>query len=215
MKLINKVLFLFIFVSFSNSICAQNRTPRFSEITKKEKAKIKKEAVKNIKNLGYYLKKLAQAKDNITKNAFITTISKKFVDSAKIETASLKGKKLVLTSPKGGYAIKHYLRTIIPRYRSTAFSFINIEFVSFNIGDLKPLRGKLNTYYFDYKYIQRFEKGSKKKSKNKDLEFDLRYSYRDETEKSGRIIVKKKNTILGTKWVLFFGSIKVENVKII
>ena len=168
-------------------------------------------ATENIKNLGFLLKELAEVEDDVIKEKFIEAILEKFIDNAKIQTGVDKKGKVKITSPNGGYTVNRYLREIIPKYKSTLFSFVQIEMVSFDIGDLKPLPGVRGTYFFEYSYVQRFKKGVRNSNANRDT--NINYTYIDETKKSGRIVFSKKNTILGTKWVLLFDSIIVDDVK--
>lgn len=210
MKL-NKIFFLIYFLVVSiNTLFSQSHTD-ISEISQEEQNKLKKLAVEEIKNLGYFLKELAETNDKAVKERFIQAIIGKFVDDAKIQTGIDKNGKLKITSPGGGYTVEYYLRKIIPKYKSTLFSIVHIELVSFDIGELKPLPGVRGTYYFDYSFIQIFKKGSRNTNGKSDI--DTSFQYIDKTKKSGRVIVSKKNTILGTKWVLFFDSIIVDDVK--
>lgn len=209
-------LFLLCFVlSIANVALAQNRTTnvRFNEISENEKAAFTNQARENIKNLGYRLNLLANEDNPVVKENIIEAQLDYFTASAKFETGSIdrKNNKVV----KRSMSVRDYLTNTVAKYKKSPTDILDIEFASFEIDSkLIPVPGKLNEYYFEFSFTQVFRRGKKSKRKNKEGIAQIDHTYVDQTKKVGKVYITKKNTVLGSKWALYFGDVLVEDVKI-
>ena len=211
MKFKKNIFLIIIFVFVSNNVNAQKSSVRFKEISPKQQEVFKEKVEENIKNLGYRLNVLANEDNKSVQNNIIKAQLDYFTDEAYFQWGNKRRNKTI----KDSLPVEKYLRNKVAGYKKSNLDIIDIEFASFEVGSrLIPVKGKLNEYYFEFTFTQIFRKG--KKGKYKDIEGikDIEYSYVDTTTKKGRVYVKKKNTVLGSKWQLYFGDILVEDVKI-
>jgi len=205
--------FLLLFVFVLSTTFSQNTNVRFNEISKEDQKGFQKQVKDNIKNLGYRLKVLAKVNDVTVQKNIIEAQLDYFIKDAKFQTGTInkKNKRII----KKEYSVKNYLTNIVTKYKKQNTDIIDIEFASFNVGSkLIPVQGKVNEYYFEFSFTQIFRRGKKSKNKNAEGIVDVDYTYVDITKKKGRVYLKKKNTILGSKWKLYFGDILVEDIKV-
>ncbi|WP_298370320.1 hypothetical protein [uncultured Lutibacter sp.] len=179
---------------------------KFDTMSDADKENFKIKAIEKIKLLGFTFDKIATSRNIEDKNRIIESILPSFVlkpEQATIEVASRKG--------KNDYPIETYLREKLKNYKKR-YAVVDIDFVSFDIKDLRPHRTEPNSYYMEYTIVQKFC-GSKLGNRNK--EGLLQYDYCDYTTKKGSFLIKKVNTILGSKWKMLYESIYVVDIKIL
>lgn len=213
MKVKLYLLLISIVTLISHSTFGQKSGIRFNEITPEQQKLFSEQIEENIKNLGYRLRILANEEDKTVQRNIITAQLDYFIEGAKFQTGTInrRDKKII----KKEYTVSHYLTNVVANYKKSEIEIIDIEFASFNVGNkLTPVKGKPNEYYFEFTFTQIFRRGKKGRKKNAEGISDIEYSYIDITKKKGKVFVKKKNTVLGTKWKLYFGDILVEDVKI-
>lgn len=213
MKIHTYLIVIFFTLLNTGSALAQKSSVRFKEITPQQQKLFKEQIEENIKNLGYRLRVLSNEENKTVQKNIIAAQLDYFIEGAKFQTGTInkRDKKIV----KKEYSVTNYLTNIVANYKKSDIEIIDIEFASFEVGNkLIPVKGKLNEYYFEFTFTQIFRRGKIGKKKNAEGISDIEYSYVDTTKKKGRVYVKKKNTVLGSKWKLYFGDILVEDVKI-
>tara|TARA_R110001583_G_scaffold43654_1_gene138814 strand:- start:49 stop:648 length:600 start_codon:yes stop_codon:yes gene_type:complete len=179
---------------------------KFDVISEEDKADFKQKAIEKIKELGFTFDKISTSKDKVSKERIIQSILPNFVLEPKQATIEIASRNSKYSLP-----IETYLREKLKNYK-TRYAIVDIEFVSFDIKDLRPHRTEPNSYYMEYEFTQRFaaSKGGKP-----DKEGMIQYDYVDLTTKKGSFLIKKVNTILGSKWKMLYESIFVKDVKIL
>lgn len=211
MKINNYLILLFFILLNTGTTLAQKSTIRFKEINPEQQKKFQAQIQENIKNLGYRLQILANEENITVQNNIIEAQLDYFIDGAYFQWGNKRGKTKIIDS----LPVKEYLKNKVAKYKKSDIEIIDIEFASFEVGKkLIPVKGKLNEYYFEFSFTQIFRRGKKAKKKNAEGISDIEYSYTDSTKKKGRVYIKKKNTVLGSKWKLYFGDILVEDIKI-
>jgi hypothetical protein len=194
------LIILFFGISFNSF------SQKFDTLSEQDKADFKQKAIEKIKLLGFTFEIVASTKNQAEKNRFIESILPSFVLKPRQAT-------IEVTSKNGAvsYEIEVYLREKLKNYKNK-YAIVDIEFVSFDIKELIPHRTEPNCYYLEYTFAQKFCGSIDGK---KDKEGLINYSYCDITTKTGSFIIKKENTILGSKWKMLFESIYVKDIKIL
>lgn len=193
----NLILFLLCMISF-NTIYAQ----KFKTLSKSEKKDLEHLAANKIKDLSFTFRSIPKLKDEVLKKRIIKSTLKLFVKDATIEVA---GRSTVK------YTIAYYLNNKLKSY-GKKHKVVDVSFVSFELGNLKPNPGHPGEYYIDYKFIQRFCRSN---NGERNAEGLLEYDYCDLTTKKGRFIVKRVHTVIGAKWKMYFDSIAVVGIQVI
>jgi len=129
-----------------------------------------------------------------------------FTSDATMQIGNVKKGKLVKSAP---IPLGIYLRE---KLKPSRYKIVDVSIIDFKVGDFQPSDYDPNIYEADFSYTQRF---CASLSGLRTSEGDIKYDYCDDTIKKGKIILKKKRTVIGTKWVLFMDSISVVDVKIL
>lgn len=196
--MINKALItLFLLLIFS-SLSAQ----KFNVLSKQEKTDLKLLAEEYVKEFGDNLQDIPRIKNKFIRKERVKQFVKNFLDTAKVEVAI---NKRVLKK----YNAKSYFGKVLIEYGRN-IDVIDIQILSFEIGNIKPVDGKPGMYYLEYTVVQQFRKYDKYKRTAEGLKY---VKYGDITIKEGRFYIKKVYTTAGARWRLYFGSIKVVDYK--
>jgi glycerophosphoryl diester phosphodiesterase len=193
-----KILVLF-FVGLSTISFSQ----KFGVMSSQEKEDFKKKAIQKIESLSMYFGEISSATSTSDKEGLIKLLLTQFAPNATLEVANRRGNR--------SYEIAYYLRNKLKNYNKK-YAIVDIGFVSFDIKDLRTHPTELNAYILEYEFVQSFNAS---RQGLRDAEGLIKYDYVDETTKRGSFVIKKQNTILGSKWKMFFESVKVVSLKIL
>ncbi len=189
---------ILLFLLFATNVNAQ----KFGVLTNTEKKDLKELAKNYIQEFDENLREIPKIKNKIIQKKRIKQFLRRFLDSAKVEVA-------INERVRKKYNAKTYFRNVLVKYGRNV-DVIDIQIVSFDVGDFKPVEGEPGMYYLDYTIVQQFRKYDKFKKTPEGLRY---VKYGDTTIKKGRFYVKRVYTVAGARWRLYFGSIKVVDYK--
>lgn len=190
----------FLFINTGLSLSAQN----YNVLTPEDKKEMENQAHELVKRLEYSINKIPKVKNPSLQKSLIDQMLRDFTEDAYVEEMNANGK----TTP---HKAKHYFHTKLPKYGAGP-RVTNIQFLSWQIDKIKKSMTEPNTYYIDFKYTQLFQSS---KLGERDKEGLLKLNYVDRTEKEGRMLIKKKTTIVGTIWQVKIAYINAVNIEVL
>ncbi len=184
----------------------QGNAQKFGVLSEHDKELFSKKTEEKIKALSNFFEKIAHLPKSSIREELIKICLTGFTPDATMQIGNIKNGELIKSKP---IPIGDYLRYSL---KPSKYKIVDVSIIDFKVEDFKPSKYDPEIYEANFTYTQRFCASI---GGLRNPEGNIKYDYCDDTKKSGKIILKKKHTVLGTKWVLFMDSITVIDVKIL
>lgn len=195
-----KILLVFLSLNAGLSLSAQY----YNVLTPEDKKEMENQANELMKRLEYSINKIPKVKNPTLQKSLIDQMLRDFTEDAHVEEMYGNGK-------TRQHKAKDYFHTKLPKYGAGP-RITNIQFLSWQIDKIKKSMTEPNTYYIDFRFTQLFQST---KDGERDKEGLLKYKYVDRTDKEGRMVIRKKTTIVGSIWQVKIAYINAVSIEVL